>query len=84
MLYMTKQAKNNFGYEKIDIFMEYIPDERKVIEKTFEVNDVSKLERFQKTSDEAFIYKIWEYEDMVDMFTQSEIKQGFCYRSNRI
>lgn len=33
MLYMTKQAKNNFGYEKIDMFMEYIPEERKIIEK---------------------------------------------------
>lgn len=84
MLYMTKQAKNNFGYEKIDIFAEYIPDERKVIEKTFEVDDISKLERFQRISDGVFIYKIWGYEDMVDMFSYSEIKQGFCYRSNRI
>lgn len=81
MLYMTKQAKNNFGYEKIDIFAEYIPEERDIIEKTFEVNDISKLERFQKTSDEAFSYKIWEYEDMLDMFSYFEVKQGFCYRS---
>lgn len=84
MVYMTKQAKRNFGYEKIDMFMEYIPDELKVIKKTFEVDDISKLERFQKTSDEAFIYKIWEYEDMLDMFSISEIKRGFAYRSNRI
>lgn len=84
MLYMTKQAKNNFGYEKIDMFMEYIPNERKIIEKTFEVNDISKLERFQKTSDGVFVYKLWEYEDMVDMFSLFEIKRGFAYRSNRI
>ena len=84
MLYMTKQAKNNFGYEKIDMFMEYIPDERKIIEKTFEVDDISKLERFQKTDDGIFIYKIWEYEDMVVIFSESEIKQAFAYRSNRI
>lgn len=84
MMYMTKQARNNFGYERVDMFMEYIPDERRVIEKTFEVNDISKLERFQKTSDEAFIYKIWEYEDMLDIFSEFEIKRGFAYRSNRI
>lgn len=84
MLYMTKQARMNFGYEKIDIFVEYIPEELKNIEKTFEVNDISKLERFQKISDEAFIYKIWEYEDMLDIFSESEIKRGFAFRSNRI